>query len=240
MISTLQKLAGLGSDIGRTSSSSINFNANLPITIEVLRQIDSTRYRLKLGRKELTTKSHKPLEEGKKYWANFSEGKGGMLTISNLWKQPHLFQTHDYFLTFSFEEFFQSKEFSYNAFKTFLLQKLCDEQLSKELFKTYAYMLLALSKATIHLPFLHEGKKIIVQLQKQTDNSLLFYVAFENLGPLLGILSSTEIQITTMYEKSFYYLQKESPKLGMITHFTLQKEIKPLFDLSDMVLDLKG
>ncbi len=71
MISTLQRLAGIHQDVVQGSSSSINFNANLPINVEVLKQLDSSRYRLKLGRKELTTKSHKPLREGEMYWGNF-------------------------------------------------------------------------------------------------------------------------------------------------------------------------
>jgi hypothetical protein len=101
-------------------------------------------------------------------------------------------------------------------------------------------MLLALSKATIHLPLSHDGRKVLLQFQVQGDGTLLFYMALDHLGPLRGVLSPTEIHIATMYEKSFHYLQKESPKLGMITHITLQEEISPLFDLSDIVLDLKG
>lgn len=240
MISTLRKLAGLGSDIGHTSSSSINFNANLPVSIEVMKQIDPTRYRLKLGRKELTTKSGKNLKEGQKYWANFSEKQGGILTISSLYKQPQLFEKDEYFLPLDYEHFFDSKTFSYNDFKAFLLKQLSDDTLSKTLFKTLSYMLLALSKATIHLPLSYDGKKVMLQFQVQADETLLFYMALEHLGPLRGILSPTELHIATMYEKSFHYLQKESPKLGMITHITLQQEILPLFDLSDIVLDLKG
>jgi len=239
MISTLQKLAGIGSDIGHTSSSGINFNANLPVTIAVLKQIDNVRYRLKIGRKELTTKSSNPLKEGEKYWANFAEGNGGILTISNLWKQPQLFEDDGYFLPTSFKEFFHSNDFSYTEFKAFLLKQLSSES-SKELFKLYAYMLLALSKGIIHLPFIHEGKKVMMQFQKQADASLLFYIAYEHLGPFYGNLGENELRMVAMYEKSLYYLQKESPKLGMITHFSMQKEIKPLFDLSDVALDVKG
>jgi len=240
MISTLQKLAGIGSDIGHTSSSSINFNANLPVSIEVLKQIDGLRYRLKVGRKELTTKSNQMLREGEKYWANFAEGKGGIITISNLYKQPKLFEDETYFLPMILEQLCESYTFSFNDFKAFLLKELSDAQLSKELFKAYAYMLLALSKATIHLPLMYEGKKVMLQLQKQTDESLIFYIAYEHLGPIWGSIKPTEFKIAVMYEKSFHYLQKQSPKLGMITHLTLQKELKPLFDVSDLVLDLKG
>lgn len=240
MISTLQKLAGIGTDIGHTSSSSINFNANLPVSIEVIKQIDATRYRLKLGRKELTTKSSKNLKVGQRYWANFSEKQGGILTISSLFKQPQLFENDMYFLPLSYEQFFDSKTFSYNDFRAFLLKQMSDETISKAMFTPLSYMLLALSKATIHVPLVSDGKKVMLQFQIQADESLLFYMAWEHLGPLRGILTPTELTIATMYEKSLHYLQKASPKLGMITHITLQSEITPLFDVSDMVLDLKG
>lgn len=240
MISTLQKLAGIGSDISHTSNSGINFNANLPVSIEVLKQIDETRYRLKIGRKELTTKSNKKFLEGEKYWANFSEGKGGILSISNLWRQPRLFEDEAYFLPLSLDQLLDAGNFRYSDFKAFLLKQLGNENLPKELFKTYAYMLLALSKATIHLPLMHQGKKVMVQFQKLSDASLLFYIAYEHLGPLWGNISPTELQMSAIYEKSLYYLQKESPKLGMITRFTLQKDLKPLFDLNDIIFDAKG
>lgn len=239
MISTLQKLAGIGSDIGRTSSSSVNFNANLPVSIEVIRQIDGGRYCLKVGRKELTTKSSKNLKEGEKYWANFAEGKGGILTISNLYRQPKLFENDAYFLPMGLEQILDENSFSYNEFRAFLVKQLGSE-IPKELFTLYAYMLLALSKAIIHLPLIHEGKKVMVQFQKKEDASLLFYIAYEHLGPMYGIIQDSSVEIAAMYEKSVYYLQKESPKLGMITHLSLQKELKPLFDLGDVALDVKG
>ena len=80
----------------------------------------------------------------------------------------------------------------------------------------------------------------MLQFQKQTDASLVFYLAYEHLGPFYGIMGENELHMAAMYEKSLYYLKKESPKLGMITHFSLQKEINPLFDLSDIALDIKG
>jgi len=240
MISTLQKLSGIAQDIGHTSSSSINFNANLPVSIEVLRKVDPFRYSLKIGRKELTTKSHKELHEGQKYWANFSETKGGILTISNLWKQPDLFESDVFFLPNTFEELTSKNGFSYDAFKTFLVNHLADPATSQELFITYSYMLLALSKMIIHLPFLNNGKKLLIQFQHEMDEKLLFYIALEHLGPLRGLIHNNELFLEIMYEKSLMYLQKEQAKLGMITHLSLQKEISPLFDRSNVMLDIKG
>ena len=49
------------------------FNASLPITIEVKKQINPIRYILKLGRKEVETKSYTPLEIGAKYKAQINQ-----------------------------------------------------------------------------------------------------------------------------------------------------------------------
>jgi hypothetical protein len=241
MISTLQKLTGLGSDIVQSaSSSSINFNANLPVTITVLKKIDPLRYRLKVGRKELTTKSQKALEISKRYWANFDENKGGILTISQMWPQPEAFQNEALFPVEDFSFFFDQKDFSYDDFRTFLMKKLSDETVSKELFQSYTPMLLALSKQIVHLPLIHNDKKILLQFQAIGKDTVMFYIAMENLGPIQGRLDQNSLNLAVMYEKSLYYLQKEQAKLGMITRFSLQKEIHPLFDRSDMIFDVKG
>lgn len=241
MISTLQKLAGISSDIGHTSSSSINFNANLPVTIEVLKKIDAWRYRLKVGRKELTTKSQKELNVFQKYWANFSEAHGGILTISQMWQQPKLFDNDELFLPLDLTSIWEDGVgFSYNRFKAFLIEKLSDESVSKESFRSYGYMLLALSKYVIHLPLIQNNRKILLQFQQSDENTLLFYIASENLGPLSGSLTQNLIELHVMYEKSLYYLQKEQAKLGMITRFSTKKEIQPLFDQSDTMFDIKG
>lgn len=244
MISTLQKLAGIGANISDKSTPSINFNGNLPITIEVLKQIDRDHFKLKLGRKELNTKSQKNLKEGKRYWGNFFEGKGGVLTISNLYLQPHIFQSDAHFLDINLEPMMKNA-FTFEEWRVFLLKNLLDDGTSKESFATLSHMLVALSKQTIHLPLLREGKKYLLQFQKTSqEEQLKFYAGFENLGPIRGILTQhhgqMEMEIDVMYEKSLFFLQKELDKLGMITHISLVRDILPLYDLNDLLLDLKG
>ena len=242
MISTLQKLAGIGTNIVDHSASAINFNANLPITIEVLKQLGHDRFRLKLGRKELTTKSQKNLKEGKKYWGNFFQGKGGVLTISHLYPQPSFFQSSDNFLPLGLDTFL-TPNFSMENWKAFLIHHLTDENTAKELFSTLSIMLLALHKSVVHLPLLVEEKKMLLQFCAEGKN-IKFYAAFENLGPIKGTLSLTnnglEVSLEVAYEKSLYFLQKEMHKLGIITELSLCNEIQPLFDSNDLLLDLKG
>ena len=239
MISTLQKLAGFGNEIAHSSSSSVNFNANLPVEIEVLSQLNAFHYRLKIGRKELSTKSKKELSVHKKYWANFDENKGGILTISQMHPQPELFEDA-FFTPFELASWINRTTFDYTAFRTFLIETLTQEQCGKELFQSFSYMLHAFSKKIIHLPLILHGKKVLLQFFHNDPNTLSFYLAFENLGPMRGFLTQNELLLELCYEKSLYFLQKEQAKLDMITRFSLQKEIKPLFDRNDVVLDIKG
>jgi len=239
MISTLKRLAGIGSDIAHHSTGAVNFNANLPINVTVLKQLDASRYRLKIGRKELTTKSHKPLREGEIYWGDFSQGQGGILTLSQLWKQPRLFQSHEHFLSATLEEIVGQSTFSLRVFKDVLLDTLLAKESSKLHFTSFSYMLQALTKGIVHLPLLNDNKRYLLQFMPQED-ACFFYVAFENLGPLSGKITSESLEIYTMYEKSLYFLEKELSKLGMIATVGFQKEIFPLFDADELSLDLKG
>ena len=242
MISTLKKLAGLDTNITDHHAAQVNFNANLPITIEVLKQLGIEHFQLKLGRKELTTRSQKHLKEGKKYWGNFFQGKGGILTISHLYPQPLLFQSESHFLPLSLENIL-TPLFSTTKWKEFLVHHLSDPKTNKELFSALSIILLALNKNVVHLPLLNDGKKMLLQFLAQGDK-VKFYIAFENLGPIQGILSlsdhSMEASLEVAYEKSLYFLQKEAHKLDIITELSLTQEIQPLFDSNDLLLDLKG
>lgn len=239
MISTLRRLAGIDTAITQASNASINFNATLPITVEVLKKLDSSRYRLKLGRKELTTKSHKALCEGEMYWGDFSQGQGGILTLSQLFKQPRLFQDKDSFLETTLDDILGSNAFSLLIFKEVLLEALLNKECQKNHFKTFSYMLLALTKGVVHLPLRYENRRYLLQFIPQ-DESCTFYAAFENLGPLYGKITQDSLQLIGVYEKSLYFLDKELPKLGMIATLGLQKEIHPLFDADELSLNLKG
>jgi len=239
MISTLQKLAGMHSNLTHVYTSDVNFNANLPINVEVIKQIDAMRYRLRVGRKELTTKSHKGLREGETYWGDFSQAKGGVLTLSRLYQQPLLFQNPAYFLDIALHEILTPPTFSISTFKALLIETLSREILSKEAFSALSYMLLALSKEVVHLPLLDGGKRTLFQF-KRFEQGYRFYVAFENLGPIEGTITPSGICLSALYEKSLYFLDKVFAKLDKMQSVTLRRDIAPLFDATQLSLDLKG
>ena len=239
MISTLQKLAGIGTNPLPSPHPAINFNSNLPINVEVLKKLDTLRYRLKIGRKELTTKSQKPLHEGEHYWGNFSGGEGGILTLSNLTRQPLLFQHLSYFLEIPLHDILQPATFSMVSFKSLLVQMLSSESLCKDAFNALSFMLLALNHDVVHLPLHQESKRTLLQF-KAYEEGYRFYAAFENLGPIEGTITHNGISIAAQYDKSLYFLDKVVSKLDKIKSLTLQHTIQPLFDAKELSLDLKG
>ena len=66
--------------------SSIEFNTTLPVKLEVKEKISDIRYLIKLGKKEVITKSYTPLAPGK-YFAIVKDLRGN-IQISNLKPLP--------------------------------------------------------------------------------------------------------------------------------------------------------
>jgi hypothetical protein len=68
------------------------FNASLPVKIEVKKELSPIRFLIKLGNREIETKSYIPLKVGKKYLAQIKEGKYS-IKISNLKEYPKILNT---------------------------------------------------------------------------------------------------------------------------------------------------
>lgn len=67
------------------------FNALLPVKIEVKHQINPIKFLIQLGNREIETKSYIPLKIGKKYLAQIKEGKYS-IKISNLKEYPKILE----------------------------------------------------------------------------------------------------------------------------------------------------
>lgn len=245
MINTLSKVSSVLSNANQQQN--IRFNGSLPITITVLEVMSLERYKLLLGSREFTTKSQKKLEKGAKYWGNFGENKDGIITISGLLKKPSFFQNSSLFLDMQIDTLLQ--EFAIvpspiRSFKNWILENLALKETDKETFKALSIILLALNEKVIHLPFKSAGKPILVQFHSLFDNSLEFYLAYENLGPMRGTLvvdkGEKSLYLNVLFEKSFLYLRKELEKLDIISHMNIDKNIVPLYDMDKLMLDVKG
>lgn len=221
----------------------IQFNGALPITIIVLEKIGFRRYRLKVGNKELSTKSLTPLSVGKQYWGDFSYTKDGMLSIGNLKEKPSILQKETNFLKLNSWDLVEELEKGGEPYlKEWLLNalELTQSQLD---FKTLSSMLLALNEGIIHLPLIISNRPFLFQY-KLIKNELLnqnvidFFFAFDTLGAIKGSVSEEEINLETLFEKTASLLKENSPKKPL--HVKVAKELSPLWIGEDVLLDLKG
>ncbi|MDD3462860.1 MAG: hypothetical protein PHW07_04375 [Sulfurospirillaceae bacterium] len=231
---------------GSSSGNLQQFNANLPIGISVLKQIDPLRYKLLFGKREITTKSQKRLEVGGHYWGEFGEGKEGVLLISNLEKKPDIFDDDAHFLDLEFELFediFKTKEQPIQLFKSFILSKMAESTTNQNAFMVCENILLSLNKSIISLPLLQDGRKTLFQFHIDSQ-SVVFYMAFENLGPVEGIISfENDIFKTTLavkFEKTLFWMKKELKNLNIDSSLSLKSKICPLYEIKKALLDVKG
>lgn len=240
MINTLSKLSKINAN--QSSNNSLRFNGSLPINITVLKTLGFDRYKLLLGTKEFTTKSQKKLEKGTKYWGSFGEGKNGIVTISNLVKKPNFLQKEDSSIDIECIEFLSQLilvESPISTFKEWIIENLSNENTDKETFKLLSQMFLALKEDVLHLPLKHNGIHNILQI-KIKKNTIEFYCAFENLGPIKGSFIGNKLKIDILFNKSYFFLVKEMKKSTIISEININKEIEPFYNFDKLILDLKG
>ena len=245
MINTIANVSSVVSKA--EASQNLRFNSSLPISITVLEVMSRDRYKLLLGNREFTTRSLKKLDKNAKYWGNFGESKDGIITISGLLKKPSCLQGNEEFFDIDVKEFLKEyKEFDYPSrnYKNWILSNLAMRDIDKTLFQTFTYMLLAQNESVIHLPFKSYKKPILVQFQASFDKTIEFYLAYENLGPIKGVLKkendTISMEIKILFEKSFYFLKRELNQLKIDINMKIDKNIQPLFDIDMLMLDIKG
>ena len=90
MIKQLSQLAQVQNTLQNSANKPTQFNASLPMRLEVMEKMQGIRYMLKVGNIAMETKSLKELEIGGRYWAQMARGSTGGITLSNLIKQPDL------------------------------------------------------------------------------------------------------------------------------------------------------
>ena len=198
------------------------FNATLPIKIEVKKQLSPIRYLIQLGKKEVQTKSYTPLIVGKKYFAQIKEKKG-VIQITNLKEFPKILEDL---------EKIDVKEFKEKD----ILKHLANSN-SKNEFIFWTNILLAY-KNKIHHFIINEKRKAIMQF-KYSKNRVKFYSVFSHLGEIEGEISEEFLIISSNYESTLKLIDtyKEELNLKIILK---KEEAKPLFNFSENLLNLKA
>ncbi|NPA81826.1 MAG: hypothetical protein GXO31_04395 [Epsilonproteobacteria bacterium] len=253
MITAINEIARFESIFSKLAVT--EFNATLPISIKVLKKMDLNKYVLQIGKKEVETKSLIPLKEGKSYWGDFKTSKGDVLQISNLLEKPSFenkkpFLKNEFFLGLDDIKNIFSKEKPKAAFKEHILHQMSSTS-SKEEFVQYANMLFALENGVFFIPIEDEKRRYFFQFKNKQKKGRVkkefttqFYASFENLGPIKGevklIGEAKKLTLYAYFEKSVSFLKKEIKNLEMDGEVFCSKNIAPLFDSSDRLLDIKG
>ncbi len=230
------------------------FNATLPIAIEVLQKLSPTRYMLKLGNTTLITKSLNELLVGTKYWAQMSKNADGLIALSNLIMQPKIL-THlsNAPLRFNEEQLrdFENKPNPWEHFKNALFEKAATAE-NKAEFNFYMQMLLSLHNKVLTLPLNIQERESLLQMRKKRSKGLYeieFYAVFSMLGALRGRLlsdgTSIDLYINTPFQSTAILLQNNIQYLKGIARFAInvQKDVQPLYEFKEShssLIDIKG
>jgi hypothetical protein len=227
----ISKVGKILKELNRVGEVS-EFNATLPVKIEVKKQINPIRYLIKLGNKEVETKSSIPLETGKKYFAEIKEIKS-RLQISNLKEYPKLLEVLE---KLPLQPAEKDKNTNLVKFtKQEILHQLANAN-NKSDFVFFTNVLMALQEKIHHL-IINEKKKALIQY-KYSKNRVKFYAVFTHLGELEGEISPDSLTVYSPYLATLKLIEQFSGELGFNV-FVYQKEVKELYGFSRNLLNLK-
>ena len=201
------------------------FNATLPVKIEVKKEINPIRYLIKLGNREVETKSNLPLIVGKKYFAQIKEYKSS-IQISNLKPFPEILEIL---------EKIPFKEKLIKFSKEEILHHLANSN-SKTEFIFFTNLLLAFNEK-IHYLIINEKKKALMQY-KYSKNRVKFYAVFTHLGEIEGEITVDSLTIYSPYKATLRLIEQYKDELNL-NLILKQKEVKELFNFSENLLNLK-
>lgn len=233
------------------------FNSVLPVTIDVVEKNDKNQYLLKVGNRELNTKSAMNLDVGGKYWGVMKDDpKLNSPTLSGLLKKPQLLQMQrKNFLPelngTKLQELI-TKENPKAEMKAVLLERL-STAVSKNEFMTLTNMIAALNENVFTMVLKEENQSTMFQFKKRKKSSpdskedakIDFYAAFEHLGPVEGVVSvvgdERKLSLSLFYEESLEFLKNELGNLDLEGFlYKKDKNIEPIYELSASLLDTRG
>lgn len=253
MISQINQIAKIQQILDQNQTT--RFNSTLPISLKVLQKTGINRYLMLIGTQEMTTKSYQDLLEGKSYWAQMGKSSVGSILISKLTVQPKLMEMKEPPVKFTLQEFSRffnetARQEGFAGFKTALLENLASSENRQEfLFNTNLF--LSLQAGVITLPLWYEGRFSYLQMKKRKlegteENSLEFYAAFPNLGPIQGLLVKHQeelgLLLSLQYPGAKTLLEEELDALEGIDTIKLEllEKIVPFYEFRDSILDIRG
>lgn len=251
MLEHIRSLAQL-SKVGGEIKNITEFNGTLPILLKVLSKPKNGQYLLKMGNTTIETKSHKELLVGQKYWANMSKSSVGAIVLSNLIRPPKMLEMIEKsplkFNSSDLDKLLkESKSDNFKEYKDFLLDKLLIAQNRTE-FLNLGNLLLSLNNGVVSLIISDGHKDELVQIRKSKNKrqTLDFYAIYPHLGEIKGrvylIEDGVGVEIWVLYESVKKLLEANKNKLKGFDNIEIyqEKDIRPLFEFEEGVLDIKA
>jgi hypothetical protein len=202
------------------------FNASLPIKIEVKKEINPIRFLIQLGNREIETKSYIPLKVGNKYLAQIKENKYS-IQIKNLKDYPKILDT--------LKKINFTKELL-TPDKKEIMHHLANSN-NKTEFIFWMNILIAMHQKIYHL-IINDKKKALMQL-KYKKNTLKFYAVFEHLGEIEGILFNDNLKLFCEFNSTISLINLYKNELPFIVEVN-KKEIDSLYEFSENLINLKA
>ena len=203
---------------------SIEFNTTLPVKVEVKEKLTDIKYLIKLGKREVVTRSFTPLKKGK-YFAMVKE-IGNTLKISDLKPLSDIAILLD---KIKFKKEFITKEH--------ILTHLSTAE-NKEEFLFFTNILIAMQQKKIYHLIINEKKKALLQY-KYSKNRLKFYAVFNNLGEIEGEIYNNSLDIYSPYKNTLELIKQYSHLIDLDVNVFL-KDVKPLYEFQNSLLNIKA
>lgn len=256
MIQQLSQVAEVQNRI-QNSNNAKQFNAALPVNIEVTEKTHSMRYMLKIGNTSLETKSLRELQIGAKYWAQMAKSSLGSILLSRLVPQPLLmaqFAKSSWHMSGEeLESLLDPKGGNpWERFRSMLAERLSMSD-SRADFLFLGNMLLSLQQRVLTIPLRHENEKdSLLQMRgkrgEEGEDELEFYSIFSNLGALKGRLvalkgmQESNLYLSTLYQSTAELLKAELSELQGIAQavISVDENIAPLYEASSSLLNVRG
>ncbi|MBA3024869.1 MAG: hypothetical protein FP820_00500 [Sulfurimonas sp.] len=220
------------------------------VSIDVLKSLGDAKYSILLENKTVTAQSDKPLSEGAKYWTQLTQTKDAQPKLSNLVKIPLLFDSlKNSELAYSTKELhtlLTSKK-PEAMLKQNLLENLGNAG-NKEEFSNASTLLLSLQNNTFTIPLAFYNSFALLQFKKRYNTKtkkshIDFYAALELLGPVSGVISlddgQVSVELGVAFLKTKNFLEDNLKNLSYNVHITLIENIEPLYNIKlNSLLDI--
>lgn len=210
-------------------------------SVDILKSLGDGKYSIALGDKTLTAQSDKALIEGAKYWTQLSQSKNQPPILSKLIAMPqllHNFEKEQFHYTLKEIQTVLAQKAPASTMKQALLENLANAT-TKEEFTQLSHLLLSMQHQVLSLPLLYSNTFALLQFKKRYNNKakkhyLEFYAALETLGPISGLVSLDEgdvtLSLTVAYEKTKQFLENDMKNFSYTLDITLSSSIEPLYE----------